>query len=121
MWEIEYIDEFEDYWRSLSGDEQARVSASIELLETIGPTLGRPHVDSVNQYSRHSNMKELRVQCDGLPIRILFAFDPRRTGILLVGGNKAGNSRWYRENITLADELYDNYLEELRKENLING
>ena len=78
-------------------------------------------MDSVNKYSRHSNMKELRVQCDGAPIRILFAFDPRRTGILLVGGNKIGNKRWYRENIPLADDLYDIYLEELRLENLING
>ena len=52
MWEIEYIDEFEAYWQSLSGDEQARVSASVKLLETIGPGLGRPHVDSVNPERR---------------------------------------------------------------------
>jgi len=121
VWKIEYIDEFEEYWNTLTDDEQASVDASIQLLEEIGPNLGRPHVNTVNKYSRHSNMKELRVQCDGEPIRVLFAFDPRRTGILLVGGNKAGNKRWYRENIPLADDLYDKYLEELRKENLING
>lgn len=120
MWEIEYINEFEEYWNTLTDDEKARIDASISLLEELGPNLGRPHVDSVNN-SRHSNMKELRVQCDGEPIRILFAFDPRRTGILLVGGNKGSNKRWYRENIPLADDLYDDYLKELKLEKLING
>ena len=66
------------------------------LLRRFGPTLGRPHVDS-GARSKHANMKELRVQHRGRPYRVLFAFDPRRTAILLIGGNKTGMGRWYKE------------------------
>jgi len=64
-------------------------------------------------------MKELRTQCGGKPLRSLFAFDPRRTAILLIGGDKTGDSRFYERMIPLADQLYDTYLAELRKEGLI--
>ena len=64
-------------------------------------------------------MRELRVQSQGNPIRVLYAFDPRRAAILLIGGDKTGDDRFYREMIPLADRLYDIYLEELRREGLI--
>jgi hypothetical protein len=64
-------------------------------------------------------MRELRVQSMGKPLRIFYAFDPRRTAILLIGGDKTGNDRFYEEFVTMADKLYDTYLEELRTEGLL--
>jgi hypothetical protein len=64
-------------------------------------------------------MKELRTQCGGKPLRTFFAFDPRRCAILLIGGDKSGDKRFYDKMIPLADALYDTYLEEIRKERLI--
>src|SRR6266498_1571925 len=96
-WEVEYTNEFFDWWNSLLSRDQDAVLAAVELLEQSGPALGRPLVDSIRS-SRHHDMKELRPPRTG--IRILFAFDPRRTAILLLGGNKAGRWReWYREAI----------------------
>jgi len=66
-------------------------------------------------------MRELRTQHEGRPYRTLYAFDPRRAAILLIGGEKTGNDRWYEEFVPIADNLYDEYLDELRKEGLING
>ncbi len=65
-------------------------------------------------------MRELRIQHAGDPYRVLYAFDPRRTALLLLGGNKKGNDRWYEENVPIADKLYDNHLAQLRKEGLIS-
>lgn len=119
-WDVEYTDEFGDWWAGLTEGEQEDVRAGVAVLRSIGPSLGRPHVDSVGS-SRHAHMKELRVQHRGRPYRVLFAFDPRRTAILLVGGNKTGKKRWYREFVPLADRLYDEHLETLRREGLLNG
>ena len=69
--------------------------------------------------SKHSHMRELRVQSGGHPMRVFYAFDPRRSAILLIGGDKTGNDRVYRDYIPVADKLYDEHLEELRKEGLI--
>ena len=66
-------------------------------------------------------MRELRVQHDGQPYRILYAFDPRRSAILLIGGNKTGDNRWYDVFVPIADRFYDEQLAELRKEGLIDG
>lgn len=66
-------------------------------------------------------MRELRIQHEGDPYRVLYAFDPRRTAILLIGGNKTGNNRWYETHIPKADDLYDDHLEILKKEYLINA
>lgn len=114
-WEIEYTDEFEEWWNSLSGVEQHSIALSVELLKDDGPNLGRPHVDTVKG-SRHPNMKELRTQHAGNPYRTFFAFNPQRTAILLIGGDKTGKKRFYEEMIPRADDLYDQHLEELRKE-----
>jgi hypothetical protein len=66
-------------------------------------------------------MRELRTQHQGRPYRTLYAFDPRRCVILLIGGDKTGNDRWYEEHIPAADRLYDEHLEELGKAGLIDG
>ena len=64
-------------------------------------------------------MRELRVQSGGRPVRVFYAFDPRRSAILLIGGDKTGNDRFYEEFVPVADDLYDVHLAELRKEGLI--
>jgi len=118
VWEVEYTDEFAQWWTELTEVEQDAIARSVELPRRLGPSLGRPHADSVKS-SRHANMKELRTQCGGRPFRTFFALDPRRSAILLIGGDKTGDSRFYERMIPLADDLYDVYLAELRKERLI--
>ncbi|MFM6091172.1 MAG: type II toxin-antitoxin system RelE/ParE family toxin [Dolichospermum sp.] len=94
---------------------QNEAFAVLGILAEFGPGLGRPRVDTL-QGAAFSNMKELRIQYQGEPWRILFAFDPKRQAILLVGGNKAGNKKWYKENIPIADKRYREYLETLKEE-----
>lgn len=118
MWEIEYTDEFGHWWDQLDEAEQESVAASVELLRRLGPSLPRPHADTLKG-SRHANMKELRTQHHGRPLRTLFAFDPRRSAILLIGGDKSGKVRFYERMIPRADDLYDSHLETLRKEGLL--
>ena len=117
-WEIEGTDQFQEWFQSLPDDIQGDVEAIVNLLEEQGPGLSRPHADHIRD-SRHSNMRELRVQSGGEPFRIFYAFDPRRNAILLIGGNKGGNNRFYAQYIPVADDLYDVYLHELREEGLI--
>ena len=117
-WEVEYTDEFEDWWGQLTEAEQESVNASVQLLEALGPNLRFPHSSGI-ETSKHSHMRELRTQHEGMPYRTLYAFDPKRAAILLIGGDKTGNNRWYEEYVPLADSLYDSHLTELRKDGLI--
>ena len=119
-WEVEYTDEFEDWWESLSEGEQEDISASVQLLEERGPNLGFPHSSGISD-SNHSHMRELRTQYSGKPCRTLYAFDPRRNAILLIGGNKTGDNLWYEKHIAIADRVYDEHLQQLLKEGLIDG
>jgi hypothetical protein len=119
-WEVEFTDEFEAWWKSLSEDEQDSVDQKVRLLQKRGPSLPRPDSDLVHS-SRHPNMKELRVQHGGRPYRVLYAFDPLRCAILLVGGDKTGNNRWYEELVPVADKLFDKHLEMLKREGLNDG
>jgi len=104
----------------LTEAEQVSLAASVQLLQERGPALGFPHSSAING-SRHGHMRELRTQHHGRPFRTLYAFDPRRCVILLIGGDKTADERWYEVNIPVADRLYDEHLDELRKEGLING
>jgi hypothetical protein len=110
-WEIEYTDEFEIWWNHLSTDEQEEISAKVELLEERGPTLSRPHADVITT-SRHANMKELRGKVNDRHLRVLFAFDPRRKALLLLGGDKTADPKWYEKFVPIADELFDRHLSE---------
>lgn len=119
MFEVEYTNEFGDWWRTeLSEGEQDEVAAVVGVLEIHGPQLPFPLSSAVTS-SRHSHMRELRIQCQGKPYRVLYAFDPRRAAILLIGGNKTGDDRWYRKFVPRADDLYDEHLATLRLEGLI--
>lgn len=117
-WEVEFTDEFGDWWRDLSEVQQDAVAAKVELLSEYGLYLPFPYSSDVKT-SRHGHMRELRVQKGGRPIRVFYAFDPRRMSILLIGGDKTGNDRFYEKYVPLADALYDEHLEELRREGLI--
>ncbi len=117
MWDVEGTDQFAEWFSGLTDGEREHVTTAIVQLQEKGPTLSRPFADSIKG-SRHANMKELRPR--GGNMRILFAFDPRRAAILLIGGDKTHRwQKWYEAMIPAANDLYDEYLEELRKEGLL--
>jgi len=114
-WDVEVTDEFEQWWDKLDEGEREDVRSVVGLLEEKGPTLPFPHSSGVVS-SKHARMRELRIQHEGRPYRVLYAFDPRRTAILLIGGDQTGNERWYEENVPIADQLYDQHLQEVKRE-----
>lgn len=115
MWEIKTTDAFDHWFRSLSDAERAGVLAALMVLREKGPGLPRSYADTVKG-SRYSNMKELRIQCRGEPLRAFFAFDPNRIGIVLCAGNKAGNEkRFYDGMIQVADREFTNWLNTLNE------
>ena len=117
-YEVEYTDEFGIWLNSISDSDQDRVAENVGRLVQYGWLLDHPYSSKVFS-SRHSHMRELRVQSGGNSIRVFYAFDPRRTAILLIGGNKTDDKRFYREYTPIADHLYDQHLNELRREGLI--
>jgi hypothetical protein len=114
MWAVATTEEFDRWFAGLGEDSQAEVIAKVALLRLLGPRLGRPHADTLNG-SKHSNMKELRADTKDRVLRIAFAFDPDRSAILLLGGNKSGISqkRFYKQLMARADALYDEHLERI--------
>ena len=118
IWDVEYTDEFGAWWAELTESQQEDVTAVVELLGEHGPRLPFPYSSGVES-SRYSHMRELRIQSGGRPIRVFYAFDPRRSAILLIGGDKTGDDRFYERYVRLADSLYDEHLVELREEGLI--
>lgn len=125
-WSIDYS-YVKEWLATLDPETRDCVTAAVEILSELGPTLGRPLVDTVRR-SRHGNMKELRPPSPGMSeFRILFAFDPRREAILLLGGDKSGAvgkksskrdkwSKWYETAIPEADKRYDEHLARLDEE-----
>ena len=92
MWEVEYTDEFGDWWEGLSEQAQVDVAAHMARLESQGPQFNFPYSSGILS-SKISHLRELRMSHRGQPLRVLYAFDPRRSAILLVGGNKAGDKQ----------------------------
>jgi hypothetical protein len=115
QWEVEFTDEFEAWWNSLTVEEQVSVDRSVRLLERFGVALPYPHSSAVKS-SVHAQMRELRIQHEGRPYRVLYAFDPRRAALLLIGGDKTGNDRWYEIHVPVADRLFTEHLKSLGKE-----
>lgn len=114
----QYTDEWGDWFRSLSEGAQDAIAAVVGPLEGKIPQLPFPYSSGV-KLSRHGHMRELRVQVGGHPLRILYAFDPRRVAILLIGGDKTGEDRWYERFVPIADGLYDDHLRTIADEGLI--
>jgi hypothetical protein len=111
-WAVYLVNEVRDWIDGLDSTSHARVVQAIDLLAEAGPGLGRPLVDTI-QGSSIANLKELRPGT----VRILFVFDPWRSSILLVAGDKAGRwNEWYRDAIPLAEQRYEAYLKERAEE-----
>jgi hypothetical protein len=117
MWKIERTQEYSFWYKSLDEDAREAVLQGVLILSEIGPILGRPQVDTI-EHSKYPNMKELRVQNKKRVYRIFFAFDKKRVGILLIGGDKKGlsDSEFYGKMIPIADEIYRNHIEMIEKE-----
>lgn len=109
---VEYTDEFYNWWETLTLAEQTSINTYVIMLEKKGTALPFPYSSGING-SKYSHMRELRVQHRGKPYRILYAFDPRRVAILLIGGKKTGDDLWYEKHIPIANKLYDEHLIEI--------
>ena len=114
-WDVEFTDEFERWWTALTEDQQDDVAHSVRHLIEFGPALGFPHSSRITT-SRYAQMRELRIQSAGRPLRTLYAFNPLRCAILLIGGDKTGDDRWYGRFVPIADMLFEKHLCELKKE-----
>jgi hypothetical protein len=117
-WEIEYTDEFGEWWETLNEKDQNDITVVVNLLIERGANLPFPYSSGIVG-SKHSQMRELRVQSSGRPLRIFYAFDPRCTAILLTGGDKTGDDRFYETFIPIADRLFDIYLQEIENQGLL--
>ena len=113
-WTVEYTDEFETWWVELAEGMQDDIDRVVMLLEEHGPMLGFPYSSAIN--GARFAMRELRIQSDRHPIRILYAFDPVRSALLLIGGDKTGNDRWYIENVPKAERIFEEHLKEIKQE-----
>ena len=120
MWEVEYTDEFEIWWNKLTEVEQIDVAAIVSLLEEVGPNLKFPYSSSI-EGCKLDHLRELRIQHAGDPYRVLYAFDVKRCAILLTGGNKTGDNRWYEKNISIAEKLYQEHLLIIKQEENSDG
>jgi len=103
---------------TLNEAEQVDFSAVAQLLIEHGPDLHFPYSSGI-EGSKHGHMRELRVQSGGRPIRVFYAFNPTRTAILLIGGDKTGDKRFYRKMIPIANRLYGEHIAELKREGRI--
>jgi hypothetical protein len=115
VWEVEVTDEFEGWWDGLDAEEQDSVDFVVELLVREGPMLPYPY-SSVISNAKKYDVRELRIQHHGRPYRVLYVFDPRRHAVLLIGGDKTGNDRWYDVNVARAENIYSEYLKGLKRE-----
>lgn len=114
-WHIDLHPEVVAWLQELSEKDYENIIAALDALKIDGPNLGRPFVDHIKD-SKHKNMKELRPP--GRHFRLLFAFDPTRTAILLVAGDKTGDwLGWYKRSIPVADKRFDKHLKDLKGRN----
>ena len=114
-WTVAFFDEFDAEFEAMPEAVQETLLAQTRLLKQYGPQLGRPRVDTLKG-SEYANMKELRFEADGGVWRVAFVFDPTRTGIFLVAGDKSGVSEktFYKRLIAKADERFERHLKRLK-------
>ncbi len=111
MWDVDTTKRFDEWFKAQTEELKEDMLAAIVILSEYGPHLARPFADTVDG-SDFSNMKELRVQYQGKPIRAFFALDPSRRGIVLCAGDKTGvkEKKFYKDMIKLADAEFRKYL-----------
>jgi hypothetical protein len=119
-YEVAVSDEFREWYEPLSEPEQLSIERVVFMLMEAGPALGYPQSTGVN-VSKYSHMRELRIQHEGRPYRILYAFDPARTAFLLLGGDKTGDERWYDKMVPKADAIYADHLLSLERATPASG
>ena len=118
-WDVEFTDEFNLWWDTLTGPERQALRSRFNRLRFYGPGLSRKH-SKVVETRDGVDMRELRVQTRGLPpLRAFYVFDPRLAAIILLGGDKTGDKDFYSRNIPIAYGLYDAHIARLRREGLI--
>ena len=113
-YEVEVSDEFKAWYENLFEPEQNSVERVVLMLMEAGPALGYPQSTGVKG-STFSHMRELRIQHEGRPYRVLYAFDPTRAAFLLVGGDKTGDDRWYDKMVPKADAIYTEHLKTIKQ------
>ncbi|HNG73407.1 MAG TPA: type II toxin-antitoxin system RelE/ParE family toxin [Candidatus Obscuribacter sp.] len=113
-YELVLLDNFVVWLDEQEEERRIKILGHLDLLEERGPLLGRPYVDTIKG-SKIPNLKELRVQHKTEPIRILFAFDPKQQAVIILGGSKQADKRWYDTNIPISEKLFFEHLEKLRK------
>ena len=111
-WTVIFCDEFAEEFLLLALGLRMELAAHLRVLETFGPHLGRPLVDTLRG-SKFANMKELRFTWQKNPYRYFFAFDPERRAVVLVGGNKAGDRRFYDALMPVAEVRFEKYLHQM--------
>jgi hypothetical protein len=109
LWIVLFTPRFDAWLQDQEVGLQEKILADLTNLETYGPKLSRPHADTVKG-SKHNNMKELRVQYSGRPIRAFFAFDLKRRAIVLCAGDKSNDKRFYDTMIRTADDEFTAHL-----------
>jgi hypothetical protein len=113
-YEVEVSDEFKTWYEDLSEPEQNSVERLVLMLMEAGPALGYPQCTGIKD-SKFNHMRELRIQHEGRPYRVLYAFDPVRVAFLLLGGDKTGDDRWYEKMVPKADAIYEEHLKTIKK------
>jgi hypothetical protein len=113
-YEVEVSDEFKTWYEDLSEPEQNSVERVVLMLMEAGPALGYPQSTGIKD-SKFRHMRELRIQHEGRPYRVLYAFDSLRVALLLLGGDKTGDDRWYERMVPKADDLYEEHLRTIKK------
>jgi len=111
MSEVIGTDEFGEWYRSLSLQEEAEVANAVGKLELLGLALGEPHASAVKGAS--FGLRELRCRSGKSPLRVFYAYDPRRDAVLIIGGDKSGDARFYDRMIPKAEAIWTQYLAEL--------
>ena len=113
MWTVEFFPAFRAEAEAMPTEAREELAARAQILRLLGPAAKRPYVDTLKG-SKHANMKELRFSAAGGVWRVAFAFDPSRSAILLVAGNKSGASEktFYNRLIAIADRRFDTHLRE---------
>jgi hypothetical protein len=110
-WDVRFFEDFANEFAAFPEGVRIAVLERARWLEAFGPTLGRPHADTLKG-SKHANMKELRFKESGGVWRVAFAFDPDRRAMLLVAGDKSGvgQTAFYKGLIKRADDRFDAHL-----------
>lgn len=114
-YKINFAEPFKEWWDTLERDLKKALLKQIGFLEHYGPHLSRPYADTLHD-TTIANLKELRLKYQNQPYRIIYAFDPKREALLLIGGNKASSKRWYKQMIPKAEAIFNAHLQALREE-----